>query len=488
MATEIELKLSLPAAAVHKLAAHPLLLGKPYRRLRLENTYYDTPQLDLLQQLVAVRWRRKNKEWLLTVKSAEPASGGLACRSEWESPATPGTFDFAMVDDKKLRRRLEKHAPALTPIFTTHFTRQAWQLEFAGARIELALDRGRIANAGRHTPICEIELELLDGDIAALFALARALQNDIPLHPSTESKAERGYALFKNAGRHPCKAAPCIPEADSGAVIAFRSMALNCLDQLQRNEAGVRRGLDPEYLHQARVALRRLRSCLKFFAPLLPAEFVAHYNAVWRDFANSLNAARNWDVFESEFLPPLSAAFPNERSVSRLRAASARAARAARRQTSEQFAAPDYSCQLLEFTAALFALPEHTTPSLAEFSRQRLQLRARQARRLARRLPQLNDGERHRLRITYKKLRYALEFVPQRKGRKPYLAILSHLQEGLGKINDHATALELLERLLPATQPGLIHGWIVGRQALLIAELPLAIKRWLAQRSPWKYS
>lgn len=488
MATEIELKLSLPASAARKLSAHPILRGLPHRRQRLENTYYDTPQLDLLAELVAVRRRKKGGEWLLTVKSAEPASGGLACRSEWERPAHPDDLDLTMVDNAPLRRRLESHATALTPVFTTHFIRTAWQLDFAGARIEVALDRGHIESAGRKAVICEIELELLSGEVSGLFALARALQQDLPLHPSTVSKAERGYALFRDAPLLPCKAKLAALAGDVDALSAFRQMALNCLDQLQRNEAGLRRGDNPEFLHQARVALRRLRSCLKLFAPVLPTDFVRIYGNAWRQFAHSLNEARDWDVFEGETLPALCASFPADAGLQRLSVACRREAQRARRLAAAQFADPAYSRLLLDFGAALQTLPASSAPDLAQLSRERLQRRARQARRLAKRLHELESAERHHLRISFKKLRYTLEFAPPGKGRKAYLKTLARLQEELGRINDQVSAARLLERLLPNARPGLAHGWIAGRQALLAAELPNAIKLWMAQPAPWKYS
>jgi inorganic triphosphatase YgiF len=90
MATEIELKLQLTPQVARQLPSHPLLAGIKAQRQHLLNTYYDTPELDLHARRIAVRFRKKGWHWLLTVKSAEPASGGLAMRSEWEATAHPG--------------------------------------------------------------------------------------------------------------------------------------------------------------------------------------------------------------------------------------------------------------------------------------------------------------------------------------------------------------------------------------------------------------
>jgi hypothetical protein len=86
-------------------------------------------------------------------------------------------------------------------------------------------------------------------------------------------------------------------------VEAFRSIALGCLEHFQRNEKGLHEGAEAEFVHQARVALRRLRSAIKLFAPVLPPEFVTAYGQTWQTLAGALGDARNWDVFLEETLP-----------------------------------------------------------------------------------------------------------------------------------------------------------------------------------------
>ena len=130
MATEIELKLQVTPQAARQLPAHPLLAGIKPQRQHLLNTYYDTPDLDLHQRLVAMRFRKKGWHWLLTVKSAEPASGGLAMRNEWEAPARPGELDFSHVDNPELKVFLDNAAPQMRPVFTTDFRRTIWHVPF----------------------------------------------------------------------------------------------------------------------------------------------------------------------------------------------------------------------------------------------------------------------------------------------------------------------------------------------------------------------
>lgn len=488
MATEIELKLTLSPKEARAVAAHPLFAGQAPKHRRLLNTYYDTPELLLKERRVALRFRKIGWQWLLTVKSAEPASGGLAMRSEWEYPAVPGIFDFGPVDSPGLRDDLENAAPSLLPIFTTDFRRTAWTIAHGNSTIEVALDRGRVASQGRHSPLCELELELVSGEVADLFAVTRELQRQFHLHPSVASKAERGYALFGNEPAAPFKAKPQPLSTEMTPTAAFRSIALGCLEHFQRNEEGILRTDQPEFVHQARVALRRMRSAIRLFAPVLPPDFVEAYGQAWRTLAASLGAARNWEVFVEETLPPILAAFPDDRGARRLDKEGRRRARNARQAVAALLVLPEYPRLLTEFTAAVLALPDPSDLTLTEFAVQRLKRHAKKAHRLAERHHTLDSAERHQMRIRFKKLRYTLEFfaalLPQRR-LKAYLAALTQLQNELGLINDHVTAETLISEVLGG-RSGPVHGWLAGRHALLLAELPESLEVWMGQKSPWK--
>lgn len=490
MSTEIELKLQLTPKAARKLREHPLLTGLTPQKQYLLNTYYDTPSLELHARRIALRFRKKGEQWLLTVKTAEPASGGLALRSEWECPARPGEFDFSHVDNDDLRGFLELRRELLEPVFTTHFDRQILQISYGDSEIEMAVDKGSIDSRDRSAPICEIELELLSGKVDDIFALTRQLQKDLALYPAIASKAERGYRAYLDTPLRPWKAKPANVHAGQTPVEAFRAIALGCLEHFQRNEDGLLADSQPEFVHQARVALRRLRSALKLFAPVLPADFVQAYGQTWQTLAGALGDARNWDVFLSETLPPIAAAFSSHKDTKRLRNTAQKRARAARRDIVDLLSLREYPCLLVEFTAAVYALHDSQAISLVDFAQERLAAHARRARKLARRLPELEAEERHKMRIAFKKLRYALEFFaplwPERK-LSPYLAALSSLQDELGRLNDHVTAEALLASSLSKGDAGIAHGWLAGRQLLLLETLPAAIETWLVQKAPWQH-
>ena len=203
MAQETELKLGLGAQDLPRLLSHPLLAAAAAPQ-RLLNTYFDTPTLALKTRRMAVRERLAGTQWLLTVKTAGSSAGGLSRRQEWEGPTSPGALDFAtLVDDAALASELMALRPTLQALFATDFERQRWFIHHAGARIEVALDQGRIHVPGTtlQEALLELELELLDGPDAALLSLAQTLREtpggQIPLKPVDVSKAQRGMALWE---------------------------------------------------------------------------------------------------------------------------------------------------------------------------------------------------------------------------------------------------------------------------------------------------
>ncbi len=306
---EIELKLLIDPDDVPALRRHPLLKprgqAKPVVR-RLLSIYFDTPDLFLRRHAVALRVRRAAGRWMQTVKSEGTVRGGLHQRPEWEAAVSKGEPDLSRIADPELRGVLSKaEAHGLRPVFTTAFRRTAWMLTFAGSQIELSLDQGEVSADAGSLPISEIELELKQGEPASLYELALELQREISLRLENQSKAERGYLLSAAAPA----AAPRAPAVELSAEMnvgqAFQAIAWNCIAHLEGNLGGVRPDGDPESAHQARVALRRLRSALGLFAAAAQGIRDAALLDELRWLAGEIGPARDWDVFLTETLPPL---------------------------------------------------------------------------------------------------------------------------------------------------------------------------------------
>ncbi len=526
MPSEIELKLSVLPKEVQRLTASPALAAVRPQRFKLFNTYYDTPALDLSRRGIALRLRRKARNtWLMTVKGGDSGAGGLAHRDEWEAPTQPGEFDFDIVTDADLCSFLKTHAADLRPVFSTDFMRTTWLVEYSGGRIEVALDRGKIdavrlddGVTSASEPICELELELIEGGSSdALFGLAIELASDVRLHPAIASKAERGYALAAPTTVLPANSEPSPIARGMTTGEAYRLLALSCVLQLQRNEPGVLAGEGAEYLHQARVAIRRLRSAFRTFGPALTPAFIKTYAPRWAELGRRLGGSRDWDVFLAETLTPLEAAFPDDGSLVRLRERSLSLQAEARAAAVAILSSEDYSRLLLAFSAALWRCEPPTfevekksattrrcgkrakhkakydKETLRRFASARLQKNWAAVRHILRhwsgKANPPDDAVWHRLRIALKRLRYGLEFfaplLPRKRLRR-YLVGLTAIQDLLGKFNDQAIAVGLIDELCVEEESRpLLQGWLAGRKHLLVEALTDTMKHLLKQRQPW---
>ena len=507
MSREIELKLRLSPRQARRFAANPLLAGLSPEKSCLFNTYFDTPDLELYKRGIALRLRRKGSSvWLMTVKGGESGAGGLAQRREWEAPTQPGCFDFSIVGDTELRAFLEARQERLAAIFTTDFTRTAWLLKTPDATLELALDYGEVKATTLkgdrkllREALCEVEIELLEGrSTDVLFDVAIRLATDFQLHPEIVSKAERGYALAGSTRALPVKAYYAKIDRGTSPVEAFRAVASSCLIQLQRNEAGAVAGDNPEYLHQARVAIRRLRSAFRVFRPVLSEGFLDTYLPRWKALSTCLGEARDWDVFLADSLLPLEAAFPGNPELASLRRCAEANRQAAVKAAAGALTQVAYSRLLLAFSAALLRETEPTiargteVPSasdLRRFAVQRLQKRSDRIVSLARESASMSVEQRHRLRIEFKQLRYTLEFftpILPRARLARYQTVLARIQEVAGRLNDQAMAVRLIQQCRPGVWgESLIGGWFAGQTQVLLSSLDAELRRFMRHPRAW---
>jgi len=241
MQKETEIKLRASRETLAALRDHPLLKKRNksgWQRHELFNQYYDTPGRELAQAKVALRLRRDGDQFIQTLKSRGQSVAGLSERNEWD-----WYLDKVKLDPKKLTddcwpaALAELDKKTLKPIFTTDFVREkaeiAWGRGKARVVIEAALDLGQVL-VGKHAEeICELELELRQGEPEALLELASELAADLPLMPCDISKAERGYRLHDADSYALNLPAPTL-EASMALDDAFAALAWHLLGNSQR--------------------------------------------------------------------------------------------------------------------------------------------------------------------------------------------------------------------------------------------------------------
>lgn len=447
---EVELKLQLGHDAIATLLTDPIFTAHdPSTRDQL-STYFDTDKRHLNAAGLSLRIRASGGKRVQTIKTESKAAASLFARGEWEREVTSDTPDLVgappVLTDIVSNKRVKKLAPA----FTVEIQRTTVVHEDGANRIELVADQGQAVAGERTCPITEIELELLDGDRKAIFSLARELGDRVPLRLGVQTKSERGYTLLAGKQTLSVKAEPITLSRDTDTAALFEAVAGACIRQFRLNEDRLLASGAPAPLHQARVALRRLRSALSTFRPMLEGPELDRFQAEFRALAAALGRVRDVDVMIQRI--------EHEPALDRLRAARQHRFDAVQ----ETLNSKPVRCLMLDFVEWLSVgewreredtADQREMPALVT-SAQMLDRLRRKLRRRGKHLATLNEHDRHRVRIAGKKLRYTAEFfvdLYRRKKsvhrREAYFEASEDLQTALGHLNDLSSGRALFDEL-----------------------------------------
>ncbi len=480
--SEIEVKLELSPEAVERVLQSDLL-GTPDKVVRQVSTYYDTPDLALSGRGFTLRLRRTPDSLVQTVK-ATAKNASLFARSEWEAPLNG---ERPVIDHSTPLANEVGEDLDVAPLFDVDVERQVWNLEEAGSKVEAALDQGDVVAGERRMAILELELELKDGDQQALFTLARRLAGVAPFRFGVRTKAERGF-LLGAAQPFVYKAETVALERDAKAVAAFQAIAASCFRHFRLNEDILLARRNAEALHQARVALRRLRSAFSLFRPLLRGQEAQRLKDELRWLAAVLGEARNLDV--------LLAKAEDADIRARLRAAREEAYDEAVRALDSDRA----RALMLDFCEWLHCGDDLTGQATetgdmpaAEFAAAALDRMRKKLKKHGRALAEIDDEHRHEARKDAKKLRYAAEFFGPLYGDKRaerrlkrFMAAMEALQDQLGALNDLATGPDVLLKHGLSDHPGI--GTLLSRddKSGLIDEAQAALDDVIDAKRFWR--
>ena len=436
MSNEIELKLEVAPGAAEELMRQPWIEQAPRRSQHQLSVYFDTADNDLRKRGYSLRVRSAGDRFVQTVKSLD-SGVGLFERGEWEYQ-----IDGPEPDAERL-----EHTPlagidvaALHPVIRSEVNRTACRLSPDGAEIELDMDHGTMTAGGRKLPVHEIEIELVRGNASSAIALARRIAGEVPVKLGVMSKAERGFALADDALGKVTKAGPVTVQPWMDVAHGFEIIVMACLRHFRLNEPLVIEERTPEALHQARVAMRRLRSALSLFRTAVSDPEFARIRDELRWFTAELGDARNLDVYLKRVLPEA-----ERRRLQHRRDHAYDDVIAAMN-------SPRLRSLMLDLVAwaALGNWRNHAVAllPLEPYVNRRID-RLWRAITSAPDLTDMDSDERHQLRIKIKKLRYAVEFAEALHVRESHRQLkfgnaVEDLQEALGDLNDLVVASSLV--------------------------------------------
>jgi triphosphatase len=318
-------------------------------------------------------------------------------------------------------------------------------LQGDGGTVSLEIITGNLTDG---TPICRIRLNGPDAAVETVaLVMAETLCASLPDGPLGAEVLPR-----ERPGPPTLPHDPTLPIAE-----AFRSVIGHLTHTLLFHApAAIAEPDRPEPVHQMRVAMRRARSAISVFRAALGGPAVDAANDGLRALGRTLGAARDWDVFATETLPPVLAAFPDEPRLARLSRAVARRRKAHRAELAGWLDGAAFRglCIRLACLAARDAWQDTAAPPLPAFAA--TVLRKRWKRVLS--AGEVLDGESvtamHGLRLHAKRARYAAEIFAPLFAERPaarFIRRLSRLQHELGLLNDRAVAAGLLAELGGAT-------------------------------------
>jgi CHAD domain-containing protein len=409
----------------------------PPRRLR--TTYYDTADLRLARWGASLRYR-PGEGW--TVKLPEGQDGVLLVRAEH---VFPGDGRRPPAEALSLVRPFVRTAKLKPSVRMRTLRRPVELRDPAGSRLaEVVDDEVQVLDGRRIVDrFRELEVELDEG--AETDLLGRVVER---LLAAGARAAEPTPKYLRALGGRERALGPEVvaPEVDAGASVEalLRHDLAGGTLRLFRHEAGVRTGEDPEAVHQARVATRRIRSTLRTFSKLLDEAWTDRLRDDLKWLADLLGEVRDTDVLLERFSEHLAALPPEDAKVGpRLLAKLVDQRDHARRRLLGAMAQDKYAVLLDDLVAAAAApalLPGADRPAAEVMP----PLVAKPWKRLRKAVREAGDDpadeQLHQIRIRAKRARYAAEAVEPVIGApaEEFADAIADLQ---GVLGDHQDAV-----------------------------------------------
>ena len=304
-----------------------------------------------------------------------------------------------------------------------------------------------------------LQLAAAGGDSPALLRrIARHLESDFGLAPTTPETFHEALAVIGcKPGAYRSK--PDIrlePTTSAGdaAILICRTL----LDTLQANEAGVRRDLDVEFLHDLRVAGRRTRTILTSLGKVFEPQLRDHFRQEFRWLGSITGPLRDLDVHllnmndHCASLPEAARKdlAPLRRYLRRHRAAERRRLTGALRSKRYRALMDSWRACLEGSRREFLAEPNARKPAINVASKRIWRTYRKVAKRADAITPDTPAETLHKLRVECKKLRYLIELfysLYNPEDIEPAIRELKRLQTDLGDFNDLIVQETTLRRM-----------------------------------------
>jgi CHAD domain-containing protein len=408
--------------------------------LRLQATYFDTVDLRLARAAASLRFRN-DEGW--TVKWKLEDDGVMLSRTELHLGGEPGEPPERARD---LVQALVRGAP-LGPVARLNTLRRRVTLRSADDEqvAEIVDDEVSVLDGARLAArFRELEVEVTDAaDADLVVTLAAHLDAAGAGPPDLVPKIVR--ALGPRALDPPDLAPPTELDFASTPLEVLRAAVATSTARLVAHDPGVRLGANPEDVHQARVATRRLRSDLRTFHAVADPTWSEPLRDELRWLGERLGEVRDTDVLLERFDRRLAALpAPEADAGERLLEGLHDHRDAAREELLAAMRSPRYVALLDRLVAATHVVP--ASPGGGDLDVDLGDVVAKPWRKLRNAVEELDedppDTALHAIRIRAKRCRYAAEAVAPAVGKpaRRFARVIADVQEVLGEHQDAVIA------------------------------------------------
>ncbi|MCR5803459.1 MAG: CYTH domain-containing protein [Clostridia bacterium] len=181
--------------------------------VKLSSTYYDTRDRRMTSRGGSIRVRNisdsdeEEETYEHTIKLGGKVDNGLHQRYEWNVK----TFSKSFSKEEFLDGISRSEDPSdilmealdgitednLEPLCKTKFNRTVYTLGYGDSLMEACFDVGKLSAGDKSEPICELELELISGDVVDLMDMANYIVSKTNAEFSNYSKFKRCLKLLE---------------------------------------------------------------------------------------------------------------------------------------------------------------------------------------------------------------------------------------------------------------------------------------------------
>jgi len=301
---EVELKFLLSPQRIeqfeHVIETCPFAVEVQSEK-QLRNAYYDTP--DLILRRFDIGFRSRQCQFVegggyfeQTVKLAGQDLGGLHQRPEYnlrfddyQTPRFPDLtkFDPNIWPDGFDATQIQSQ---LSEMFATDFCRKTWLVTlWDETQVECVLDRGEVLAGEASSPICEVELELVKGNVSEMFQLAKFISANVEVRLGSQSKAARGYLLAGNTELKSSNLDSAELAVDVTVEDALVKLVGQGLKYLQHNEIVFHHNNSPKALRRVIDGVSMLGHVMGLFANIIHSDSFAQFQKRFKNIRKELS-------------------------------------------------------------------------------------------------------------------------------------------------------------------------------------------------------